>query len=99
MAGSQLTMTSATMPLAGAHTRVGWCGGSCWLKQSGRGCRSCTQWAVDGVLVVVVLPLKFICGWNSRRPDCQFADALSPSVLKHLLKVDGVQQNVSLADG
>ena len=30
--------------------------------------------------------------------DCHFADALSPSLLKHLLK-RGVQQNGSLADG
>ena len=32
--------------------------------------------------------------------DCHFADALSPSPLKHLLKVElGVQQDDSLADG
>ena len=31
-------------------------------------------------------------GWtgsSSRRPDCHFADALSPSLLKHLPKVEG----------
>ena len=28
-------------------------------------------------------------GVYSRRRDCHFADALSPSLLKHLLKVDG----------
>ena len=31
--------------------------------------------------------------------DCHFADALSPSLLKHLLKVEGVQQSGSVADG
>ena len=38
-------------------------------------------------------------GSNSRRRDCHSADALSPSLLRHLLKVEGVQQNDSLADG
>ena len=35
----------------------------------------------------------------SRRRDCHFADAPSPSVLKRLRKVEGVQQNDGLADG
>ena len=30
---------------------------------------------------------------------CHFADAISQSLLKHLLKVEGVQQSDSLADG
>ena len=38
-------------------------------------------------------------GWDSHWRDCHFADAPSPSLLKHLLKVKGVQQNDSLADG
>ena len=41
-------------------------------------------------------------GWageDSHWRDCHFADALSPSLLKHLLKVEGVQQNDTLADG
>ena len=38
-------------------------------------------------------------GHSSRRRDCRFADALSPSLLKHLLEGEGVQQNDSLADG
>ena len=35
----------------------------------------------------------------SRRRDCHLTDTPSPSLLKHLLKVEGVQQNGSLADG
>ena len=35
----------------------------------------------------------------SRRRDCHSADALSPSLLIHLLKVEGVQQNDSLVNG
>ena len=35
----------------------------------------------------------------SHRRDCHFADAIAPSILKHLLKGEGVQQNDSLADG
>ena len=35
----------------------------------------------------------------SRRRDCHFTDIPSPSILKHLLKLEGVQQNDSLADG
>ena len=35
--------------------------------------------------------------WPSRRRDCHFADALSPSLLMHLLK--GVHQNDSLVNG
>ena len=31
--------------------------------------------------------------------DCHFADALSPLILKYLLKLAGVQQNGNLADG
>ena len=38
-------------------------------------------------------------GAASRRRDSHFADALSPSLLKNLLKVEGLQQNDSLADG
>ena len=34
----------------------------------------------------------------SRRRDCHFADALSPSILKLLIQVQGVQQNDRLAD-
>ena len=34
----------------------------------------------------------------SRRRDCHSADTPSPSLLKHLLKVEGVQQNDSLAE-
>ena len=36
---------------------------------------------------------------GSRWRDCHFADALSPSLLKHPMKVEGGQQNDSLADG
>ena len=38
-------------------------------------------------------------GGGSYWRDCHSADALSPSLLKRLLKVEGVQQNDSLADG
>ena len=38
-------------------------------------------------------------GGLSRRRDCHFAGTQSPSLLKHLLKGEGVQQNDSLADG
>ena len=40
-------------------------------------------------------------GGGSRRLDCHFAGTPSPSLLKHLLKDEGVrlQQNDSLADG
>ena len=41
------------------------------------------------------------CGWVAARHwrDCHFADALYPSLLKHLPKEEGVHQNDSLADG
>ena len=38
-------------------------------------------------------------GRASRRRDCHFSDAPFPSILKHLLKLEGLQQNDSLADG
>ena len=37
-------------------------------------------------------------GRASCRRDCHFADSPSPSLLKRLLKGEGVQQNDSLAD-
>ena len=36
---------------------------------------------------------------DSRRRDCHFADAPSPSLLKSLLKVERAQQNDSLVNG
>ena len=38
-------------------------------------------------------------GLCSRRRDCHFDDTPFLSLLKHLIKVEGVQQNDSLADG
>ena len=38
-------------------------------------------------------------GLHSRRRDCHFDDTPFLSLLKHLIKVEGVQQNDSLADG
>ena len=38
-------------------------------------------------------------GLASRRRDCHSADAVSPSLLMNLLKVEGVQQNNSLVNG
>ena len=43
--------------------------------------------------------LRNFPGLASRRRDCHFADIPSPSILKHLLQGEGVQQNDSLADG
>ena len=37
--------------------------------------------------------------WSSRRRDCHFAGTPSSSLLKRLLKGEGVQQNDTLADG
>ena len=38
-------------------------------------------------------------GQDSRRRDCHFDDTPFLALLKHLIKVEGVQQNDSLADG
>ena len=53
-----------------------------------------------GVLVQSRLLGLRPCTVPSRWRDCHFADALSPSLLEHLTKVEGeVQQNDSLTDG
>ena len=49
---------------------------------------------------VLITPLTTTIGGSSHIwRDCHFADSLSPSLLKHVLKVEGLQQNDSLANG
>ena len=44
------------------------------------------------------LVVREVC-WNWEPTRVYFADIPSPSLLIHLLKVEGVQQNVSLVNG
>ena len=59
-----------------------------------------------GLYVHTCWPMSSAWSWSmymrvtcSRRRDCHSADALSQSLLVHLLKVEGVQQNDSLVNG
>ena len=78
----------------------------------GREVNSCTHsvsdlrryaWHSFSHASIEVFSPRMICSLSpilpSRRRDCHFADTPSPSLLKRLLKAEGVQQNDSLADG